>query len=139
MMFRRPIVTSAFESAVPGGQPELCDLCAEVVVDGSERYAMAPDSSAVHPSSSALDGMRRLVACSAAHLDELTQQYHVRPYDHDELLAHIVTRAQRRMGHDATLEDLVFITGLTMVQVMRATRWQSIWMHWLQDGDVPSV
>jgi hypothetical protein len=131
MMFGRSVATPVFESIIPGGQPEFCDVCAKVVIDGSERYAVAPDSSAVHPSSSALDGMRRLVACSATHMDELTHRYHVRPYDDDELLAHIVTRAQRRLGHDATLEDLAFITGLTIVQIMRATRWQSIWMHWL--------
>jgi hypothetical protein len=125
------------EAVLPGSRPELCDLCATVVRDGTEQYATVPDSSAVHPSSSRSDGWRRLVACSAVHLTELTGRYQARPYDNDELLANILTRAQRHMGHEATDDDLEFMTGLTPVQIMRAMRWQAIWMSWLQDWDTP--
>jgi hypothetical protein len=116
---------------------ELCDACATVIFDGTEQYAMVSDSSAVHPSSSRSDGWRRLVACNVAHLGELIGQYQVRPYDDDELLAHIVTRAQRHMGHEATDDDLAFMTGLTPVQIMRALRWQAIWMRWLHQENAP--
>jgi hypothetical protein len=54
-------------------------------------------------------------------------------------LANIVTRAQRHMGHEATDDDLAFMTGLTPVQIMRAMRWQAIWMSWLQDWDTPQL
>jgi hypothetical protein len=112
----------------------LCDICARTICDGTEQYATVPDSSAVRPAQSFLDGQRQLTACCAAHLDELIDQYRARPYDEAELWAQIVTRAQRRMGHEADIDDLAFMTGLTIVQLMRALRWQSIWMQWLPDG-----
>jgi hypothetical protein len=135
MMFRRSDPTPVSETVLPGGQPELCDVCAAVICDGTEQYATVPDSSAVHPSPFRSDGWRRLVACSVVHLAELIRWYQGRPYDDDELLAHIVTRAQRHMGHEATDDDLAFMTGLTPVQIMRAMRWQAIWMSWVQDPD----
>jgi hypothetical protein len=98
-----------------------------------------PDSSAVHPSSALLDGQRRLTACGAPHLDELIRHYGGRPYDEDELLAHVVTRAQRRLGPEATLDDVAFAIGLSAAQVMRAMRWNSVWLRWLQDSDASNV
>jgi hypothetical protein len=137
MTLRRRGRAAAPAPVIAGGQPELCDFCAAVISDGTEAYATVPDSSAAHPFSSLLDGQRRLTACCPAHLDQLASQYATRPYDEDELQAHVVARAQRRIGPDATLDDLAFVTGLSVAQVMRAARWQSIWMFWLPDPEPP--
>jgi hypothetical protein len=137
MTFRREAAESA-SGTIPGGQAALCDLCAAVIQDGTEQYATVLDSSAALPTATGVDGERRVVACTSTHLDELTSYYETRPYDEDELLAQIVLRARRRMGHEATLEDLAFMTRLSIVQTMRAMRWTSIWMQWLSDGDEPT-
>lgn len=134
MTFPRHARTVASEPVIPGGQPELCDVCGALVHNGSEQYATVADSSAVHPTSSRLDGRRRLTACGRAHLHELISRYTDRPYDEDELLGRIVLRAKHRIGHEATLDDLAFVTGFTIAQVMRAERWSSIWLTWLPEA-----
>ena len=116
---------------VPGGQPELCDLCAAVIYDGSEQYATVRDSSAVEPHSSTPDGERQLVACGREHLDELVGIYENRPYDEDELYAYVLLRAARLSPDHHDVEDLAFMTGLGVVEVMRAQRWLSVWSRWL--------
>lgn len=90
-----------------------------------------PDSSAVHPTAALFDGERHLVACTADHLDELVRHYYNRPYDEEELWAHMLMRAARSSPEDPTLEDLAFITGLSVTQVMRGLRWKSIWFRWV--------
>jgi hypothetical protein len=136
MRLRRWSTKRRDRQLVPGGQPELCDVCAAVIYDGTEHYASMPDSSAVHRSASLSDGQRRIVGCSQAHLEQMIHHYQGRPYDEEELWAHILTRAQRRAAGEADLEDLAFTTGLTMEQLLRATRWQSIWLRWLPPSKV---
>jgi hypothetical protein len=134
---RRWTTSRRSRPSVPGGQPELCDVCAAIITDGSEQYATVPDSSAVDPSGPIGDGQRRIVACGPAHLQEMIRYYQNRPYDEEELWARILTRAQRRTVGDTELEDLVYTTGLTMQQLMRAARWQSIWLQWLPSSNRP--
>jgi hypothetical protein len=135
---RRWTTSRRSRPAVPGGQPELCDVCAAVTTDGTEQYATVQDSSAVDLSGrSSSDGQRRIVACGPTHLQEMIRHYQNRPYDEEELWAHILTRAQRHTVGDTELEDLVYTTGLTMVQLMRAARWQSIWLQWLPPSNRP--
>ena len=134
MAFRRRHPTAPpFGSAVPGGQPELCDLCGAVIRDGSELYATVADSSAVDPYRPALDGQRRLVACGPGHLKQLVDRYRDRPFDDEELWAYILMRAQRCSGPDTDLDDLADITGLTIEQLMRADRWQAVWLQWVPE------
>jgi hypothetical protein len=122
---------------VPGGQPALCDVCAAIIYDGTELYATVADSSAVDPSSSLNDGQRRIVGCGPAHLQERIRYYQDRPYDQEELWAHILTRAQRRALGQADLDDLAITTRMTMEQLQRATRWQAIWQQWLPPSTTP--
>jgi hypothetical protein len=133
--------TTRSRAAVPGGRPELCDLCAAVIRDGSELYATVADSSAVDPHRQTPDGQRRLVACTPHHLRELVDWYDGRPFDDEELWAGIVARAQRGVGPDADIdiEDLVVMTGLTLQQVMRAGRWQAVWQRWVPERDRRTV
>src|SRR5262245_39643395 len=92
--------------------PELCDECGAVIHDGSELYAMVLDSSSVDPERPGLDGRRRLVACGIDHLDVLRGYYLGRPFDHDELRAHVVNRAQQDAERHLTLEELTRATGM---------------------------
>jgi hypothetical protein len=123
--------------AIPGAQPELCDVCAAVVTDGTELHAMLADSSAVDPRRPVLDGWRRVVACGPDHLAELVDHYRGRPFDDDELCAYVVARAGRRAPWELDLAGVAESSGLTLDQVRRGVRWQSIWHSWLplpEDG-----
>jgi len=104
-----------------------------VIRDGSELYATVADSSAVDPYRPALDGQRRLVACGPGHLKQLVDRYRDRPFDDEELWAYILMRAQRCSGPDTDLDDLADITGLTIGQLMRADRWQAVWLQWVPE------
>jgi hypothetical protein len=130
---RRHTGRSAGDGTVRGGQPELCDLCAAVIRDGSELYSVVGDSSAVDPDRRVPDGQRRLTACGPAHLRELVDRYRGRPFDEEELWAYMVMRDQRRLGPDTELEDLADTTGLSLQQVMRAIRWQATWLRWVPE------
>jgi len=120
--------------AIPGAQPELCDVCAAVLTDGTELHAVLADSSAVD-ARPALDGWRRVVACTPDHLAELVDHYRGRPFDDDELWANVVARAGRRAPWELDIGDVVASTGLTLDQVIRGLRWQSIWHTWLPQPD----
>jgi hypothetical protein len=109
----------------------LCDLCGATTEAGTEEYATVPDSSAVDRCTTHSDGYRRLVACGPAHRDILVRGYLHRPYDEEELWARTLLRAVRLApyeNHD--IDDLALMTGLTPVQIMRAQRWQSVWLDW---------
>ena len=114
--------------------PELCDECGAVIYDGSELYAMMLDSSSVDPVRPGLDGRRRLVACGGEHLDALRRYYLGRPFDHDELRAHVVNRAQQDAERHLTLEELTRATGMTLGELLGALAWRSLWFDWLPDG-----
>jgi hypothetical protein len=131
---RRRAGKAARGRCVPGGHPELCDVCATVIRDGSELYATVPDSSAVDPRRPILDGQRRLIACGRAHLHELVEHYRNRPFDENELWAYVLVRTRRITGWEATVDDLITASGLTAEQLASAERWQELWMRWLPDS-----
>jgi hypothetical protein len=117
-------------------EPELCDSCGTAVYDGSELYAIVLDSSSVDPLRPALDGRRRLVACCPEHLSELRRYYLARPFDHDELRAQIVTRAQEAAAPaQRSLEELARATGLTLGEILGALAWRSLWFDWIPERD----
>jgi hypothetical protein len=113
-------------------EADLCDLCGALILDGAEVRDVVPDSSAVDLSRPELDGWRPVVACGGDHLELLRRQYEYRPFDHEELWAQIVDRAERREARWCMgIDDLVTSTGLTLDQLLRAIRWRAIWHKWV--------
>lgn len=103
--------------------PGMCGLCGASVVDGTGVHAIVPDSSAIHVHDPALDGNRSLTACSTAHLGELQQHYHARPFVNAELWAGKIARALRRHPEGLSRERLVAETGLNLLQIDAAAKW----------------
>lgn len=115
-----------------GRVPELCDLCGTVITTGEEVRDTVPDSSSVDLRRPDLDGQRPVVACGGDHLELLRREYESRPFDHEELWAHIVDRAERRAARWClTIDDLAESTGLSLDQLLRAIRWRAIWHRWV--------
>src|SRR3954454_14839941 len=87
--------------------PEVCDACHTVIDDGSELYALVPDSSVTHPHDPAQDGTRVIAACSRPHLQTLRQRCVQRPFIDEELWAGKIRRfLHHHPGHTFTLEEL---------------------------------
>ncbi|GIG56700.1 hypothetical protein Lfu02_10720 [Longispora fulva] len=105
---------------------ELCDVCGRVITDGSQRYALVPDSSAVHESTSRFDGSRLLTGCDAAHLASLVREYERRPYVAAELWAGQITRALHAASPASlTVAQLGEATGLSAEQIEAAVAWNN--------------
>jgi hypothetical protein len=110
------------ESTEP--DPTLCDLCGEHLTPATQVFSLVPDSSTIHPYNADLDGMRRLAACSPAHLGELQQHYRQRPYIKEELWAGKIARALR-LQPDLDEEELAEVTDLNFLQIERSLTWES--------------
>jgi hypothetical protein len=116
-----------------------------VVSDSTQRYALVPDSSAVHAVDPQLDGKRLVVGCSREHLAELAEQYKCRPFVAAELWAGKITRVLRQHPKEVSEVDLAGETGLTLNQIRRGLRWQNIeiqrWLEQIGQGqnDGPDV
>jgi hypothetical protein len=104
--------------------PEVCDLCCVVIANGSECYAIAPDSSVIHAGDPKLDGQRVLSACSPHHLGELQQQYRQRPFVNEEQWAGKIRRAMADHPLGLSQEQLIEATGLNLLQIERAVAWE---------------
>ncbi|MGY0231731.1 hypothetical protein [Longispora urticae] len=105
---------------------ELCDVCGRVITDGSQQYALVPDSSAVHESASRFDGSRLLTGCDSVHLASLVREYDERPYVAAELWAGQITRALHAVSPASlTVAQLCEATGLSAVQIEAAVAWNN--------------
>ncbi|WP_412543755.1 hypothetical protein R8Z50_15075 [Longispora sp. K20-0274] len=105
---------------------ELCDVCGQVITDGSQVYALVPDSSAVHETASRFDGSRLLTGCDNAHLASLVREYEQRPYVAAELWAGQITRAlQAASPASLTVAQLSAVTGLSATQIEAAVAWNN--------------
>ncbi|WP_277436209.1 hypothetical protein [Streptomyces sp. SPB162] len=102
---------------------ELCDWCGRLWYDGGV-LAIVRDSSAVHATDPAKDGMRLLVACGGEHLGALLERYRQRPFVEEELWSWQIVRALSAAPHDMTVEELSPVTGLTTPQIHRALAWR---------------
>ncbi|MFB7836136.1 hypothetical protein [Streptomyces sp. NPDC056056] len=107
-------------------QPELCDQCGAVIDDGSELYAVVPDSSVVHARDPMLDGRRMIVACSREHQRDLEEQYRRRPFTDAELWAGKIYRAMDEHPDGMSEEKLAEETGLTPAQIELGALWQNL-------------
>jgi hypothetical protein len=104
---------------------ELCDLCGQVFPEQEAVICHVPDSSAAGPDNDWFDGLRRLTACSEAHLEAVRQRYLKRPYVEEELWAAKIERALTSGPPVLTLEQLACRTGLHAPQIRRAVTWHN--------------
>jgi hypothetical protein len=111
---------------LPGGSTPARDRCGvcgrSVSADGIRE--VVPDSSYLHPTDPAQDGLRPLAACDKDHFEELSAQYRERAYADEELWAGKVTRAvQEAWPGGVWGEELERATGLSAQQIGRAAEW----------------
>ncbi|MCZ4121004.1 hypothetical protein [Streptomyces sp. H39-S7] len=102
---------------------DLCDWCGRLWHDGGV-LAIVRDSSAVHATDPAKDGMRLLVACGGEHLGPLLEKYRGRPFVEEELWSWQIVRALSAAPDDMTVDELGPVTGLTAPQIHRALAWR---------------
>ncbi|MFR0354879.1 hypothetical protein [Streptomyces sediminimaris] len=104
---------------------ELCDLCGQVFPEQEAVSCHVPDSSAADPGNDWFDGLRRLTACSEAHLEVVRERYLRRPYVEEELWAAKINRVLTTGPCVLTLEQLACRTGLHEPEIRRAVAWHN--------------
>ena len=104
---------------------ELCDLCAAVFPASEAVSGYVPDSSSTHPTDDWFDGLRRVTACSDAHLDTVMETYRRRPFVKEELWAAKITRALTSGPPVLTMDQLACRTGLHEPDIQRAIAWHN--------------
>jgi hypothetical protein len=104
---------------------ELCDLCGHVFPEEEAVRGCAPDSSAADPRHGWSDGLRRITACSEAHLAVVLERYRHRPFVQEELWAAKIDRELTSGPHLLTMEQLSCRTGLHEPELRRAIAWHN--------------
>ncbi|SHL56983.1 hypothetical protein MOV08_20610 [Streptomyces yunnanensis] len=131
------------DGAKDEAQTALCDLCGTVISDGTEWYAVVPDSSSIHAVDAKFDGKRVVVGCTKEHLAELVEQYEHRPFVQSELWAGKIARAVEKHRGRISKEVLAGETGLTPEQIAEGVAWENLdYLRWRQqfgdDGPEPT-
>ncbi|MFF9127082.1 hypothetical protein ACF09J_28020 [Streptomyces sp. NPDC014889] len=104
---------------------ELCDQCGATFPQDEAERGWVPDSSSVHPTNDWFDGLRRVTACSDAHLAAVREEYRRRDFVPEELWAAKIDRALGTGGQVTTLEELGRRTGLHEPEIRRAVAWHN--------------
>ncbi|MFI6567492.1 hypothetical protein [Streptomyces sp. NPDC050534] len=121
-MWKRKKKTAKPRPALP---LELCDLCGQVFPEQEAVLCHVADSSAAGPGHDRSDGLRRLTACSEAHLETLRERYLKRPYVEEELWAAKIDRVLTHGPSALPLEQLACRTGLHAPEIRRAVAWHN--------------
>ncbi|MER6301731.1 hypothetical protein ABT247_19525 [Kitasatospora sp. NPDC001539] len=104
---------------------DLCDECGRVVAAAELLGALVPDSSALHPTDSDLDGKRVLTACSVDHLAVLVEHYRQRPFVPEEQWAGKVCRALADCDQPMPLSVVARLSGLSEHQAEQGVEWHN--------------
>lgn len=102
-----------------------CDYCGRPPEPGTERWALVPDSSFVHPSDPALDGRRVVTACGTEHLEELIKRAR-REWTDEQLWLGQLARASVKPGlRGASLRKVAYRARLSPEQLHRTLDWNA--------------
>ncbi|MET8545974.1 hypothetical protein ABZW03_35890 [Kitasatospora sp. NPDC004799] len=104
---------------------DLCDQCGRVVATADLLGALVPDSSALHPTRSALDGRRLVLACCVEHLAALIVEYRHRPFVSAEQWAGKVCRALADCAEPVPLDVVARPSGLSVRQAVEGVEWHN--------------
>jgi hypothetical protein len=104
---------------------DLCDHCGRIIAGPDVLSALVPDSSALHPTASELDGKRVLLACSVDHLALLVEHYRHRPFVPEEQWAGKVCRALADYEGPVPLSVVARLSGLSERQAEQGVEWHN--------------